>query len=54
LSLINKSPTDFAPIQQLQLMRFKGEKRQPFGDISWSSCLLHALHDGLTNRHTEG
>ncbi len=30
---INTSATDFAPIQQLQLMRFKGEKWELFGDI---------------------
>ena len=30
---INTSPTDFAPIEQLQLMRFKGETWELFGDI---------------------
>ena len=30
---INTSPTDFAPISQLQLMRFKGERWELFGDI---------------------
>jgi branched-chain amino acid transport system substrate-binding protein len=30
---INTTPTDFAPIDQLQLMRFKGEKWELFGDI---------------------
>ncbi|WP_426437670.1 ABC transporter substrate-binding protein [Bradyrhizobium genosp. P] len=30
---INTSATDFAPIKQLQLMRFKGEKWELFGDI---------------------
>jgi branched-chain amino acid transport system substrate-binding protein len=30
---INTSPTDYAPISQLQMMRFKGEKWQLFGDI---------------------
>jgi branched-chain amino acid transport system substrate-binding protein len=30
---INTSPTDFAPIEQLQIMRFKGEKWELFGDI---------------------
>ncbi|MDF3812947.1 ABC transporter substrate-binding protein [Rhodopseudomonas sp. BAL398] len=30
---INTSPTDFAPISQLQLIRFKGEKWERFGDI---------------------
>ncbi len=30
---INTSPTDYAPINQLQLMRFKGQKWELFGDI---------------------
>jgi branched-chain amino acid transport system substrate-binding protein len=30
---INTSPTDFAPISQLQLERFKGEKWDLFGDV---------------------
>ena len=30
---INTSSTDFAPISQLQLMRFKGEKWELFGDV---------------------
>jgi len=30
---INTSPTDFAPIDQLQMMRFKGEKWEMFGDV---------------------
>jgi ABC-type branched-subunit amino acid transport system substrate-binding protein len=30
---INTSSTDFAPISQLQLMRFKGDKWELFGDI---------------------
>jgi len=30
---INTSPTDFAPISQLKMMRFKGEKWDLFGDI---------------------
>jgi len=30
---INTSSTDFAPIGQLQLMRFKGEKWELFGDV---------------------
>ena len=30
---INTSPTDFAPIEQLQMMRFKGEKWELFGPI---------------------
>lgn len=31
--LINTSATNFSPIQQLQLMRFKGDKWEAFGDI---------------------
>ena len=31
--IINTSPTDFAPISQLQLERFKGEKWELFGDV---------------------
>jgi ABC-type branched-subunit amino acid transport system substrate-binding protein len=30
---INTSPTDFAPISQLQLIKFKGEKWELFGDV---------------------
>ena len=30
---INTSPTDFAPLKQLQMMRFRGEKWELFGDI---------------------
>jgi branched-chain amino acid transport system substrate-binding protein len=30
---INTSPTDFAPISQLQLMKFKGERWELFGDV---------------------
>jgi branched-chain amino acid transport system substrate-binding protein len=30
---INTSTTDFAPIEQLQMMRFKGEKWDLFGDV---------------------
>jgi ABC-type branched-subunit amino acid transport system substrate-binding protein len=31
--MINTSPTDFAPISQLQLQRFKGDKWELFGDV---------------------
>jgi ABC-type branched-subunit amino acid transport system substrate-binding protein len=31
--MINTGPDDFAPISQLQLMRFKGEKWELFGDV---------------------
>jgi branched-chain amino acid transport system substrate-binding protein len=30
---ITTTATDFAPIEQLQMMRFKGEKWELFGDI---------------------
>jgi hypothetical protein len=30
---INTSPSNFAPIGQLQLMKFKGERWELFGDI---------------------
>ncbi|MBB4369836.1 branched-chain amino acid transport system substrate-binding protein [Bradyrhizobium sp. cir1] len=30
---VNTSPSDFAPISQLQLMRFKGESWERFGDV---------------------
>jgi branched-chain amino acid transport system substrate-binding protein len=30
---INTSPTDFAPIEQLQMMKFKGERWELFGPI---------------------
>ena len=30
---INTSPTDFAPIEQLQLMQFKGESWELFGPV---------------------
>jgi branched-chain amino acid transport system substrate-binding protein len=30
---INTSPTDFAPVSQLQLMKFKGERWELFGDV---------------------
>jgi branched-chain amino acid transport system substrate-binding protein len=30
---INTSPTDFAPLEQLKMMQFKGGKWQLFGDI---------------------
>jgi branched-chain amino acid transport system substrate-binding protein len=30
---LNTSPTDFAPISQLQMQLFKGEKWEPFGEI---------------------
>jgi branched-chain amino acid transport system substrate-binding protein len=30
---INTSATDFAPVEQLQLMKFKGERWELFGDV---------------------
>ncbi|MBV8919358.1 MAG: branched-chain amino acid ABC transporter substrate-binding protein, partial [Bradyrhizobium sp.] len=30
---INTSATDYAPIKELQMMRFRGEKWDLFGDI---------------------
>jgi branched-chain amino acid transport system substrate-binding protein len=30
---INTSATDFAPIDQLQMMRFKGERWEMFGPV---------------------
>ena len=30
---INTSATDFAPFEQLQMMRFKGERWNLFGDV---------------------
>ena len=30
---VNTSPTDFAPLSQLQLMRFKGETWERFGEV---------------------
>ena len=30
---INTSPTDFRPIEQMQLMRFEGEGWKNFGDV---------------------
>jgi branched-chain amino acid transport system substrate-binding protein len=35
---INTSPTDFAPIKQLKMMRFKGENWDLFGDIMSSDA----------------
>ena len=31
--MINTSSTDFAPIEQMQMMRFSGERWQPFGPV---------------------
>jgi len=37
---INTAPDNFAPIEQLQMMRFKGRKWELFGDVI-SSDLGH-------------
>ena len=31
--MINTSPSDFAPIRQLQLQRFKGERWELYSDV---------------------
>jgi hypothetical protein len=31
--MVNTGPNDFAPVSQLQLMKFKGEKWELFGDV---------------------
>ena len=41
---INTSPTDFAAISDLQLMRFKGEKWELFGDVI-SGRLVEPIND---------
>jgi branched-chain amino acid transport system substrate-binding protein len=38
---INTSTTDFAPIEQLQMMRFKGEKWEMFGDVISGEAATH-------------
>ena len=38
---INTSTTDFAPIEQLQMMRFKGEKWEMFGDVISGEAVTH-------------
>ena len=38
---INTSATDFAPIEQLQMMRFKGEKWEMFGDVISGEAVTH-------------
>jgi branched-chain amino acid transport system substrate-binding protein len=35
--VVNTSPTNFAPIRQLQLMRLKGQEWQPIGEILQAS-----------------
>lgn len=37
--VVNTSPTNFAPIRQLQLMRLKGEQWQTFGDVLKASAV---------------
>jgi branched-chain amino acid transport system substrate-binding protein len=31
--MVNTSPTDYYPVEQLQLMRFKGESWEMFGEV---------------------
>jgi len=38
---MNTSATDFAPIEQLQMMRFKGEKWEMFGDVISGEAVTH-------------
>jgi len=38
---INTSATDFAPIEQLQMMRFKGEKWEMFGNVISGEAATH-------------
>jgi branched-chain amino acid transport system substrate-binding protein len=38
---INTSASDFAPIEQLQMMRFKGEKWEMFGDVISGEAVTH-------------
>ena len=38
---INTSATDFAPIEQLQMMRFKGEKWEMFGEVISGETATH-------------
>ena len=38
---INTSATDFAPIEQIQMMRFKGEKWEMFGDVISGEAATH-------------
>jgi hypothetical protein len=47
---LNTGPTDFAPISQLQMQRFKGEKCEPFGDIISGDC---PRIEGLIGRKAE-
>ena len=35
------SATDFAPIEQLQMMRFKGEKWDMFGEVISGEAVTH-------------
>ena len=38
---LTTSATDFAPIEQLQMMRFKGEKWEMFGDVISGEAVTH-------------
>ena len=48
---VNTSATDFAPLSQLQLMRFKGETWERFGDIL--SGDIGGSPTGLQRRHSD-
>jgi branched-chain amino acid transport system substrate-binding protein len=57
--LINTSSTDFAPIEQMQMMRFSGERWQPFGPVlsgidpgAVSEGLRAVFHFGTATRET--
>jgi hypothetical protein len=39
---LNTSATDFAPIEQLQMMRFKAGKWEMFGDVISAETKVHS------------
>ena len=56
---INTSPTDYAPIEQMQMMRFSGNRWEPFGPVlsgydpgAVSEGLKAIFHYGTANRET--
>jgi branched-chain amino acid transport system substrate-binding protein len=57
--VINTSATDFAPIEQMQMMRFSGDRWQPFGPVlsgidpgAVSQSLREIFHYGTGTRDT--
>jgi branched-chain amino acid transport system substrate-binding protein len=48
---VNTSLTDFAPIKQLQMMRFKGEKWELFGAVMSSEPGRDPENPELRNDH---